>query len=199
MSNYAAIIAQNLEKLFAENLQERASAMQAQNQAETLILPAFGALYELNRSGVSVQGEAETGPKGIIISLYALHASADECVLQPMKAFKELPDSMPYAGAFANRTEQALVPVVERIATGQDKIFASMQGTPAPQGISGDFAFVVHPLPKIALGYVFYRADEDFPPSVTCLYSQNAHCFMPTDGLADVGEYTSRKILELIK
>ena len=106
MNNYAAIIAQNLEKLFAENLQERASAMQAQNQAETLILPAFGALYEVNRSGISVQGEAETGPKGIIISLYALHAPADECVLQPMKAFKELPDSMPYAGAFANRTEQ---------------------------------------------------------------------------------------------
>ena len=40
--------------------------------------------------------------------------------------------------------------------------------------------------------------DEDFPASVTCLYSANAHRFMPTDALADLGEYTSRRILELI-
>ena len=30
------------------------------------------------------------------------------------------------------------------------------------------------------------------------LYSNNANQFMPVDGLADVGEYTSRKILNLI-
>ena len=58
---------------------------------------------------------------------------------------------------------------------------------------------MVRPLPKIALCYVFYEADEEFPPSVTCLYSHNAHLFMPTDGLADVGEYTSRTILDLLK
>lgn len=39
--------------------------------------------------------------------------------------------------------------------------------------------------------------DEEFPASVTCLYSNNARMFLPIDGLADVGEYCS-KILELI-
>ena len=51
--------------------------------------------------------------------------------------------------------------------------------------MSGDFAFVVRPLPKIYLCYIFYEADQDFPPSVTCLYSANANRFMPMDGLAD--------------
>jgi hypothetical protein len=59
-------------------------------------------------------------------------------------------------------------------------------------------AFVVHPLPKIALCYIFYVADDDFPASVTCLYSNNAHHFLPIDALADVGEYTSRRMLTLI-
>ncbi|MEJ2040886.1 MAG: DUF3786 domain-containing protein [Desulfosarcinaceae bacterium] len=104
-----------------------------------------------------------------------------------------------YRGAFANRTEQALVQAVGRIAAAREKILACLQGDRAPSGTSGDFAFVVRPLPKIALCYVFYEADEEFPPSVTCLYSQNAHLFMPTDGLADVGEYTSRTILDLLK
>jgi hypothetical protein len=35
-------------------------------------------------------------------------------------------------------------------------------------------------------------------PVGSCLYSNNANLFMPIDGLADVGEYTSRKILNLI-
>ena len=42
----------------------------------------------------------------------------------------------------------------------------------------------------IALGKADY-------PSVTCLYSHNADQFMPVDGLADTGEYTSKKILDL--
>ena len=33
---------------------------------------------------------------------------------------------------------------------------------------------------------------------VTCLYSNNADAFMRVDGLADVGEYTSRRILQVI-
>ncbi|MGD8834917.1 MAG: DUF3786 domain-containing protein [Desulfobacteraceae bacterium] len=45
---------------------------------------------------------------------------------------------------------------------------------------------------------MFYEADEDFPASVTCLYSHNANRFMPMDGLADVGEYTSRAVLEIV-
>lgn len=73
-----------------------------------------------------------------------------------------------------------------------------LNGEKAPSGAKGDFSFIVYPLPKIALCYIFYEADDDFPASVTCLYSNNANQFMPVDGLADVGEYTSRKILNLI-
>ncbi|MCP3941125.1 MAG: DUF3786 domain-containing protein [Desulfobacteraceae bacterium] len=39
------------------------------------------------------------------------------------------------------------------------------------------------------LGY--FDADDDFPASATCLYSNNARLFLPMDGLADVGEYCS--------
>ena len=73
-----------------------------------------------------------------------------------------------------------------------------MKGEDTPAETAGDFAFVVYPLPKVALCYIFYEADEDFPASVTCLYNNNADRFMPLDGLADVGEYTSKKIINLI-
>ena len=138
------------------------------------------------------------GVIGILLSLYALHATADLPVLEPFKAFKEFPDSAPYVGAFASHTEQILVPAVEQIKTRTDIVAERLGGRPAPASVSGDFAFVVRPLPKIYLCYIFYEADEDFPPSVTCLYSANANRFMPMDGLADVGEYTSKTILDML-
>jgi len=41
-------------------------------------------------------------------------------------------------------------------------------------------------------------ADEEFPASVTCLFAANAELFMPVDGLADVGEITAKKIIDVL-
>jgi hypothetical protein len=199
MTTYAAIIADNLATLYARDLAERAGAMGAGLQGGTLKLRAFGADCRIDREGIALDGNHETGPRGIIVSLYALHAAAEACTREPFKSFKQLPGSMPYAGAFADRTEQALVPAVESIFAARPAILAQLAGCEAPQLAAGDFAFVVHPLPKIALCYLFYRADDEFPASVTCLYAHNTERFMPTDGLADVGEYTSKAILETIQ
>lgn len=101
-------------------------------------------------------------------------------------------------GAFASHTEQVLIPHVAKIKTSIDKIKEHLNGQDAPAGTGGDFSFTLYPLPKVALSYIFYEADDEFPPSVTCLYSNNANRFMPIDGLADVGEYTSKTIMRLL-
>lgn len=196
-SNYAAIIRDNLETLYTLDLDERAGALPARLEGDALTFRAFGARCRLTPAGITLDGRPEDGPRGIIISLYALHATSDDCRLAPFKSFKEMPDSAPYAGAFTNRTEQSLVPAVERLEANRDGISALLDGFEAPPGISGDLAFVVRPLPKIALCYVCYLADEDFPAGVTCLYSNNADRFLPTDALADVGEYTSQILAAL--
>lgn len=197
-SNYAAIIHENLNKLFTCDLNERAAALPAHKEVDALLFKAFGARCRLTADGVTLDGQEEDGPKGIIISLYALHAVNEACLLEPFKAFKEMPDSAPYAGAFVNRTEQALAPVVVHVNRHLKKICAKLHGGQSPSSVSGDFSFVIRPLPKIALCYVCYLPDEEFPAGVTCLYSRNAHRFLPTDALADVGEYTSREIIKIV-
>ncbi|MBW1784827.1 MAG: DUF3786 domain-containing protein [Deltaproteobacteria bacterium] len=62
----------------------------------------------------------------------------------------------------------------------------------------GDFCLILYPLPKIALCYIVYLADDEFPPAVTTLFSAKAQSFMPLDGLADVAEYTSKEIIHLV-
>jgi hypothetical protein len=194
-SNYAAIIRENLARIFKLDLKERSAALPARIENEAFVFNAFGAACTLTEKEVRLNGRPEDGPMGIIISLYALHATRDACLLEPFKSFKQMPDSAPYAGAFTQRTEQALVPAVGRLNERRSHIYALMEGFDAPAAVSGDLAFVVRPLPKIALCYVFYLPDEDFPAGVTCLYNNNAHLFLPTDALADVGEYTSKMIL----
>ena len=149
--------------------------------------------------GIFLSEEKQIGPLGIVISLYALSAGPEKPILAPLKAFKEFPDSMPYAGAFSTHSEPLLIPRVSEISNRRLEIMDILDGGNPPENVPGDFSFLVFPLPKIGLCYIFYEADEDFPAGVTCLYTNNASSFIPIDGLADVGEYTSRTIINLIE
>ena len=202
MDNYTRLTRQNLDKLYASLPHDFDACIRASKENDKFILHAFGAHCEISPSGICFDTEGCTdffdAVPALLVSLYALNASNTAMVMTPLKAFKEFPDSMPYAGAFATHTEQLLVPHVNKIKAAIPKLVKTLKGQASPPGTGGDFSFVVHPLPKVALCYVFYEADEDFPPGVTCLYSGNARQFMPVDGLADVGEYTSRRILDIV-
>jgi hypothetical protein len=197
-SNYTGIIRDNLSQLYANATDSPENRLPAVKDGERYLFQAFGDTCVLSPAGITLGGEKITDPRGIIISLYALHAIADPCRLTPFKAYKEFPDTMPYAGAFSTHTEQILAPYTDRIMEKAAIIRERLNGDDAPDDMGGDMAFTVNPLPKIHLCYIFYAADEDFPASVTCLYSFNAADFLPGDALADVGEYTSKKIIKLV-
>jgi hypothetical protein len=160
-----------------------------------IIFDAFGENCRIDQHAITLGGIEQWGVVGIVLSLYALHAKPIACKEQPFKAFKEFPNTMPYIGAFATHTEQILISSADRIEKELEKIAMQFNGE---KNTGGDFSLIVRPLPKVALCYIFYRADEDFPASVSCLYSNNAAEFLPPDALADLGEYTSKKILEII-
>ena len=197
-NNYAKIVQDNLKKLYQNLPTNLADVLPAQRNEDSFLFEAFGETCEIRSDGIFLGEVQQTGVIGILISLYALNAGLETCLVEPLKAFKGLPNSMPYAGAFVTHTQQILVPYVEKIQTSADRIIEMLNGCKAPSNVGGDFSFMVYPLPKIALCYIFYEADEDFPASVTCLYSNNAISFLPIDALADVGEYTSKKILTVI-
>ena len=196
--NYAKIVRNNLDRLYGNLPEDLAKNLPGEQDGERFIFEAFGEKCLIGPQGITLGGESRSAVFGILISLYALNVRPDQCIPSPLKSFKEFPDSAPYVGAFTTHTEQLLVPHVPKIKEAVETITRTMKGEKSPSGAGGDFSFMVYPLPKIALCYIFYEADEDFPASVTCLYSHNANQFMPIDGLADVGEYTSQKILSLI-
>lgn len=197
--NYSKIVQDNLDRLYANLPEDLAQNLPCEQEGDRFVFEAFGEKCFIEPEGITFGEEEHSSVLGILISLYALYARPDKCIPAPFKAFKEFPDSMPYVGAFATHTEQLLVSNVSNIREAILPIVETLKGEETPDGTGGDFSFIVYPLPKIALCYIFYEADEEFPSSVTCLYSNNARLFLPVDALADVGEYTSRKILKLIE
>ena len=196
--NYQKIVHQNLKKLYNPLPPGLAGALPSEREDDCFIFEAFGKQCRIRSDGISLDNSDDIGVLGILISLYALQADPQLQKLEPLKSFRDFPNSMPYVGAFATHTEKILIPHVEKIEKAQIHIMEALQGRGATDLAGGDFSFLVRPLPKISLCYIFYHADEEFPASVTCLYSNNAPTFLPLDALADVGEYTSRTILTLL-
>lgn len=196
--NYEKLIRDNLERLYKKLPKDLGLILPANRKGDSFFFKAFGEECRIQREGINLGGREETGVPGVLISLYVLNVCPEPSVLQPLKAFKDFPGSMPYTGAFALYTEKNLVPYVEEVEEKQNHIMEYMQGKDASEIAGGDFSFFLCPLPKITLCYIFYRADEDFSASATCLFSNNAHNFLPLDALADVGEYTSRKIIHIL-
>jgi hypothetical protein len=194
-SAYAGIIRDHLSNLFQGDTAVLASYPGVAATETGFELSAFGRPCCLSTQGVFLDGRPDWGPRGIIIALLARHAVSDAPIETPWRAFRELPHSAPYVGAFRAHTEQILVPHVSALHRQRAVITRDLKGR-APDGDGpGDWALVLEPLPKIALCYHFYLPDEDFPANATCLYSNNADRFLPTDALADVGEYMSRALI----
>jgi hypothetical protein len=184
-------------ELYAQLPDDLDRCLQAVRKDNIFCFKAFGQPCTITPEGILLSGKLLTGGLGIIIALYARYASRDEVRLSPPKAFAQIKGSRPHQGAFRVRSEQSLVPHVGDIRGSMDRIVQVFDGFENKDG-NGDFSFTLFPLPKIPLYYVFYLADEEFPASVICLFAANAESFMPVDGLADVGEHTAEKIIELI-
>jgi hypothetical protein len=197
---YLQIRNEYLAKAWARSKAELASCLPAELEKEDCChFRAFGEDCTLTPADILLSGRSASGPEGLLIAMYASGVPDLPVQLQPLRAFKELPDSMPYQGAFAANAEQILIPHVTNIQAHRDRLVSIFSGQLNADALSGDFSFTLWPLPRIPLYYIFNLPDEEFPASVTCLFAANANLFMPLAGLADVAEYTGKKLMALLK
>ena len=192
---YLQIRNEYLAKAWARSPAELAACLPAASDRDGLHFRAFGAGCTLTPDDILLSGRSASGPEGLLIALYASGVPDLPVQLQPVKAFKELPHSMPYQAAFAANAEHLLVPHVTGIQAHRDLLVSRFSGQLNADAPSGDFSFTLWPLPRIPLYYIFNLPDEEFPAAVTCLFAANAALFMPLAGLADVAEYTGRKLI----
>jgi len=193
--NYLRIQTEYLEKAWARPSAELEAALPAKLNDDRYQFRPLGEECLLSKDGTTLSGALATGPEGLSIAMYAGSVLNLPVRLQPLKAFKEMPDSMPYHGAFHANAERIFIPHVISLQTLQEEIVSRFSGHINPDAPSGDFSFTLFPLPRIPLYYIFNLPDDEFPASATCQFADNAIDFMPLAGLADLAEYTARRII----
>ena len=199
VTNYERITHDHLSRLYAQLPDGLESMLHAEKREGRFYFRAFGEECCLGPEMITLSDKPIVDPRAVLISLYAIHASPEPIRLEAFKSFRDFPNSMPYQGAFSANSERVLVSHVPLINEKQQNIRNVFDGRDGLSGSGGDFSFILFPFPKIALCYIFYLQDEEFPASITCLFSANALSFIPLDGLADVAEYTTNKIIQIIR
>ncbi|MGQ9652511.1 MAG: DUF3786 domain-containing protein [Thermodesulfobacteriota bacterium] len=195
---YREIQREYLKRAWARPATELERCIPASYDGRCYYFDAFGEPCELRREGILLSATEISGAEGVLIALYASWVPDVLVRLQPLKSFKEIPNSMPYQGAFTAHAEGILVPYVTSIRREQERILISFGGHNNSDAPSGDFSFTLYPLPKVPLYYIFHLPDDEFPAAVTCLFASNATDFLPVDGLADVAEVTAKRIIALV-
>lgn len=187
-----------LQKTWARPVRELEEALPARYEENAFQFQAFGEPCEVRREEIMLGGEPLRSAEGILIAIYASFVTNESVELQPLKAFRQFPGGMGYQAAFAMNAERVLIPHVESIRKRQEEIISRFFGSPNSDVKRYDFSFTLYPLPKIPLYYLFNLPDEEFPATVTCLFSSNADRFLPVETLADTAEYTAKRIISLI-
>jgi hypothetical protein len=196
--NFLEIQKEYLQKVWLRQLKELEEFLPARHEGTCYCFQAFGEPCELHPQEIMLGGKQLTGPEGILIALYALHVQKEVPQLHPLKSFKQFPGGMGYQGAFVTNAEKILHPYVPAIQQHQQELIDRFSGHTNPDARRCDFSFTLYPLPRVALYYIFNLPDEEFPATATCLFPSNASHFLPVAGLADVAEYTAKKIIELL-
>ncbi len=196
--NLIDIQKQYLQKAWNRSIRELEEALPARYASKAFHFQAFGEPCEIYSQEIILGGESLQGAEGILIAIYASLVRNEPVQLQPLKSFKQFPGGMGYQAAFAMNAEKSLIPYVEMIQKKQEELIARFSGSPNKDVKRYDFSFTLYPLPRIPLYYLFNLPDDEFPATVTCLFSSNADRFLPVEGLADIAEYTAKKIITLI-
>ncbi|MCX8118267.1 MAG: DUF3786 domain-containing protein [Desulfobacterota bacterium] len=187
-----------LQKAWSRPLRDLEASLPGRWEGGALRFRAFGGACELRPEEVLLDGEPLDGPEGVLIALYASQADEEPVRLQPLKAFRQFRGGMNYQAAFSQNAERILLPYVPSIQKAKEALIARFDGNLNLDVKRYHFSFTLYPLPKVPLYYLFNLEDEEFPATVTCLFSSNADRFLPVEGLADTAEYTAKRIIALL-
>lgn len=110
-------------------------------------------------------------------------------------SFKELPGGLIYYPAFQKR---ALEPLIKAFGNSPDlfvKAGSLLGGIP---GENGKKTVTISAFPLVPVTFTIWSGDEEFPPSATILFDENASCYLPTEDYAHLPGIMVREMLKQI-
>lgn len=172
---------------------------------EGVIVPYFGRSYRVTHPEGIVTGVVEPQPltaapaqppqsAHISINIVVLHYLLTADGTSPADrwlTFRELPDGLFYAQAFAGHAEGLLA----------QKFGANLDGfRHAAQALGGavldlaDAAYRFTAFPRLPVAVLVWAGDEDFPGQARVLFDAHAGHYLPTEDLSGIGDWLAHRL-----
>ncbi len=124
--------------------------------------------------------------------LYYFHSSKGSPATGNWISFSELADGQFYNSAFQGYTARKLA---QYFQTDYGKFEVRNENQCGIKVDFGDGAFRYQILPQLAILIVFWKGDDEFPPSYKILFEDIADYHLPTDGCAILGSMLVGKLI----
>ncbi len=153
------------------------------HDADTIRLTFLNRDYRIDRLAGTVTLASETEPVPIAESLLILHYLVTARGTTPGDgkiSFKEIPEGVVYYPTFYKRAIRPLLSKFGALPAGLITAAAMLGGVDAHQG---DAAVTVQAFPKVAVTWVLWKGDDEFPAEGTILVDRTIQDYLPTEDI----------------
>ncbi len=163
-----------------------------------LVTHPAGAVWALAAGAVAGGSPPPDGwkPAHVTIAIVLLHYLLTADGAPPADrwlAFRELPDGLFYAQAFAGHAEGEIAGKFGADVPGFRRAAAALDGRPLDLA---DASYRFQALPRLALAVLLWAGDEEFPAQARVLFDAHAGRYLPTEDLAGTGDWLAHKLIQ---
>lgn len=167
-----------------------------EDKTDTLRLIMLGQEYTISRSGIILRGQK--APDAHVTVLLAYLSSPGAPFLEtPWRAIGDFAAST--ATELRKRVEIPLAPHVSDFISRANTLAPLFGAFPSPSLIGSDSAITVRALPKVHFHVEMSRENQEFPPEVWVLFSNNADQFLGLEHLQLLAELFKDRLLSLLR
>ena len=159
-----------------------------------VIVPYFGRPHRLTHPGGEAFVQATGNPAHMTVAIALMHylltadgaAPADRWL-----AFRELPDGLFYAQAFAGHIEGEIAQRFGADVAGFRQALQALGGQPLDLA---DASYRLQALPRLAVAVLLWAGDDEFPAQARVLFDASAGHYLPTEDLSGLGDWLAHKL-----
>ena len=129
-----------------------------------------------------------------IVLLHYLIKAEGRPLSHQLLPYKEIPGGMLYAGVFARRAVEPLIPVFGQSPEAFLDAGFRLGGRKAEYG---DVSFVLPALPRIPMTYIIWKGDEEFPATIQLLFDKSVKGYLSLEDIVVVGEMATSRLIAL--
>jgi len=168
-----------------------------------VLAPYFGRPHLVTHPAGEAFVQATGKPAHVTIAIVLMHYLLKADGMPPADrwlAFRQLPDGLFYAQAFADHAEGLLAQRYGSDVAGFRRAAAALGGTTLDAAPGGGLAppdafFRFQALPRLAVAVQLWEGDEEFPGRVSVLFDAHAGHYLPTEDLSGIGDWLAHKLV----